>query len=75
MKVSLIALDVYAVANGTVPRPVFIKADSETDAQAQARHNKSLHDWQRLDGKAQKIIVSALGVQPMQLIMRFETAC
>lgn len=71
---SLNASDLFGVANGSVPKPVLIKADEESEAQARTRHEKSLHDWQRADGKAQKVIVSALGVQPMQLIMRFDTA-
>lgn len=74
LRVTLNASDLYGVANGSVPKPVLIKADGETDAQARTRHEKTLHDWQRADGKAQKVIVSALGVQPMQLIMRFDTA-
>lgn len=74
VKVSLNAIGVYIVVTGEWLKPVFIKADSETEAQARARYSGLLADWCRADGKAQKIIVSALGQQPMQLIMRFETA-
>lgn len=74
VRVTLNASGLYEVVNGDNPKPLLIKEDAETDAQAQVRHNKDLLEWKRLDGKAQRIIVNALGPQAMQLIMRFNTS-
>lgn len=74
VRVNLNAAGLFEVVTGDYPIPEFIKADEETEQNAQLRHNKALLEWKRLDGKEQRIIVGALGPQPMQLIMRFNTA-
>lgn len=74
VRVALNALEVLNVVTGAEPEPVEIKAAGETDAQTRARHLGELKKWQRLDAKAQQIIVSALGQQPLIHVMRFEKA-
>lgn len=44
---------------------------ADANPQELARYESTLHSWKRLYAKAQRIIVNALGPQPMQLIMRF----
>lgn len=74
IRVLLNAQELFEVVSGEVRKPVLRKAEGETENEARVRHAKDLQAWKKADGKAQRIIVTALGNQPMLYVMRFDNA-
>lgn len=74
IRVLLNAQDLFEVVSGECKKPTLAKVAGETDEAANDRLASALTAWKKLDGKAQKIIVTALGPQPMLYIMRFDNA-
>jgi len=48
------------------------KLEKETDEEARARHQKSAIDWNRADGKCQKLIVTSVDNIPLQNLINCE---
>jgi len=50
------------------------KTKKETEEEVRARHQKSTIDWNRADGKCQKLIVTFLDNIPLQSLINYENA-
>lgn len=68
IKILLSAGDVFDVVKGDEVKPV--KISGQTDAV----HSVAVKDWQKKDNKAQKIIVTTIGKQPMMHIINCNTS-
>lgn len=71
VRVLLNASDLFDVVTEDNPKPVL--AASVLPAVSEA-HQESLKAWKKLDYKAQKIIATTVGQQPLIHIMNYDTA-
>lgn len=68
IKILLKASELWEVVNGSLPTPV------QKPAQNAEEFAKVLSSWKKLDTKAQKVIVTTIGQEPMLHIMSCDTA-
>lgn len=71
IKVLLNASELFDVVNGDNPKPI---PDQSQTAAAQSIYELALKTWKKLDFKAQKIIATTVGPQPLIHIMNCDTA-
>lgn len=70
VKILMIANECFAVANGSMPKPV----QGDQSRQDQAGYNKDLARWLKLDGLAQKLIALNVSDEVLPHIIDCQTS-